>query len=110
MTLVEAGARVAVVGLTNQPHLAQTVKDAKAVAGDGRLIPIVADLRRDADCQRIAAETIRAFGTIHVLFNNAGLGLQVIADYSQEDAHHVLGDRRRMPGMRWSTPMSMACS
>jgi 3-oxoacyl-[acyl-carrier protein] reductase len=84
MTLVEAGARVAVVGLTDSPRLAKTVQDAKAIAGDGRLIPIVADLRRDADCQRIAAETIKAFGTVHVLFNNAGLGLQVIADYSKK--------------------------
>ena len=85
MTLVEAGARVAVVGLTDSPRLAKTVQDAKAIAGDGRLIPIVADLRRDADCQRIAAETIKAFGTVHVLFNNAGLGLQVIADYSGKE-------------------------
>jgi 3-oxoacyl-[acyl-carrier protein] reductase len=85
LTLVEGGARVAVVGLTDSPRLAKTVQDAKAIAGDGRLIPIVADLRRDADCQRIAAETIKAFGTIHVLFNNAGLGLQVIADYSGKE-------------------------
>jgi NAD(P)-dependent dehydrogenase (short-subunit alcohol dehydrogenase family) len=84
MTLVEAGARVAVVGLTDSAALAKTVQDAKAAAGDGRLIPIVADLRRDADCQRIAAETIKAFGTVHVLFNNAGLGLQVINDYSKK--------------------------
>jgi 3-oxoacyl-[acyl-carrier protein] reductase len=85
MTLVEAGARVAVVGLQDSPQLAKTVQDAKAIAGGGRLIPIVADLRRDADCQRIAAETIKAFGTVHVLFNNAGLGLQVIADYSGKE-------------------------
>jgi NAD(P)-dependent dehydrogenase (short-subunit alcohol dehydrogenase family) len=85
MTLVEAGARVAVVGLHDSPQLAKTVQDAKAIAGHGRLVPIVADLRRDADCQRIAAETTEAFGTIHVLFNNAGLGLQVIADYSGKE-------------------------
>jgi 3-oxoacyl-[acyl-carrier protein] reductase len=85
MTLVEAGAQVAVVGLHDSPQLAKTVRDAKAIAGGGRLVPIVADLRRDADCQRIAAETIKAFGTVHVLFNNAGLGLQVIADYSGKE-------------------------
>jgi NAD(P)-dependent dehydrogenase (short-subunit alcohol dehydrogenase family) len=92
MTLVEAGARVAVVGLTDSAALAKTVQDAKAIAGDGRLIPLVADLRRDADCQRIAAETIKAFGTVHVLFNNAGLGLQVINDYS-----------KKTPTMFWET-------
>lgn len=84
MALVEAGARVAVVGLNDSPHLAKTVQDARAIGGDGRLIPLVADLRRDADCQRVASETLKAFGAVHVLFNNAGLGLQVIADYSKQ--------------------------
>jgi NAD(P)-dependent dehydrogenase (short-subunit alcohol dehydrogenase family) len=85
MTLVEAGARIAVVGLHDSPQLAKTVQDARSIAGGGRLIPIVADLRRDADCRRIATETIKAFGTIHVLFNNAGLTLQVIADSSGKE-------------------------
>src|SRR3954466_2467117 len=92
MTLVEAGAQVAVVGLHDSPQLAKTAQDAKAIPGGGRLIPIVADLRRDADCQRIAAETIKAFGTVHVLFNNAGLGLQVHHDYS-----------KKTPTMFWET-------
>jgi 3-oxoacyl-[acyl-carrier protein] reductase len=85
LALVEAGARVAVVGLTDSPRLAQTVKDADAIAGAGRLIPIVADVRREADCRRVANETLAAFGAIHVLFNNAGLGIQVIADYSKKE-------------------------
>jgi NAD(P)-dependent dehydrogenase (short-subunit alcohol dehydrogenase family) len=84
LTLVEAGARVAVVGLTDSAHLAKIVKDAQAIAGDGRLIPIVADMRRDSDCQRVVAETLGAFGALHVLFNNAGLGIQVVANYSKK--------------------------
>ncbi len=94
LALVEAGARVAVVALHDSAHLAQTVKEAQAIAGGGRLIPIVADLRRDQDCQRVAAEAIGAFGTIHVLFNNAGLGIQVVEDYS--------GKPRTM---FWETPL-----
>jgi NAD(P)-dependent dehydrogenase (short-subunit alcohol dehydrogenase family) len=84
LALAEAGARVAVVGLSDSPHLARTIKDGEAIAGGGRLIPIVADVRRDADCQRIMAETLNAFGAIHVLFNNAGLGIQVVENYSKK--------------------------
>jgi 3-oxoacyl-[acyl-carrier protein] reductase len=84
LALVEAGARVTVVGLTDSPHLAKIVEDAEAVAGAGRLIPIAADLRHDADCQRVADETLAAFGAIHVLFNNAGLGIQVVEAYSKK--------------------------
>jgi 3-oxoacyl-[acyl-carrier protein] reductase len=94
MALVEAGARVAVVALRDSPHLAQTVAEADAVAGKDRLIPIVADLRREADCQHVAAQTLKAFGAIHVLFNNAGLGIQVIAD--------AAGKSR---AMFWETPL-----
>jgi NAD(P)-dependent dehydrogenase (short-subunit alcohol dehydrogenase family) len=84
LALAEAGARVAVVGLSDSPHLARTIKDGEAIAGGGRLIPIVADVRQDADCQRIMAETLNAFGAIHVLFNNAGLGIQVVENYSKK--------------------------
>jgi 3-oxoacyl-[acyl-carrier protein] reductase len=84
LTLVKAGARVAVVGLTDSAHLAKVVQDADAAAGAGRLIPIVADVRRDADCQRAVAQTVKAFGAIHVLFNNAGLGIQVVENYSKK--------------------------
>src|SRR4051794_33787665 len=94
MTLVKAGARVVVVGLTDSAHLAATVKEAREAAGSGRLIPMVADLRRDADCQRVAADTIKAFGSIHVLFNNAGLGIQVVENHS--------GKPRTM---FWETPL-----
>jgi NAD(P)-dependent dehydrogenase (short-subunit alcohol dehydrogenase family) len=102
MALAEAGARVAIVGLNDSPHLAQTIKDGEAVAGSGRLIPIVADVRQDADCQRIVAETLKAFGAIHVLFNNAGLGIQVVENYSKKP--------RTRPGTRSSTPTCTACS
>jgi NAD(P)-dependent dehydrogenase (short-subunit alcohol dehydrogenase family) len=84
LALVEAGARVAVVGLTDSAHLAKTVKDAETAAGAGRLIPIVADLRSDEDCQRVVRETLAAFGAVHVLFNNAGLGIQVVENYSKK--------------------------
>jgi 3-oxoacyl-[acyl-carrier protein] reductase len=84
LTLAKAGACVVVVGLTDSPHLAATVKEADATAGAGRLIPMVADMRRDADCQRVAADTLKAFGAIHVLFNNAGLGIQVVENYSKK--------------------------
>jgi NAD(P)-dependent dehydrogenase (short-subunit alcohol dehydrogenase family) len=83
MALVEAGARVAVVGLTDSAHLAKIVRDARDVAGEGRLVPIVADVRKDADCHRAVDETRQAFGTVHVLFNNAGLGLQAIENYTK---------------------------
>ncbi|HWG07353.1 MAG TPA: SDR family NAD(P)-dependent oxidoreductase [Beijerinckiaceae bacterium] len=84
LALAGAGARLAIVGLNDSPALAATLADARALVGEDKAIPIVADLRRDADCRRIAATTLDAFGRIDVLFSNAGLGIQEIANYSKK--------------------------
>src|SRR5262249_55461683 len=41
----------------------------------GRALPIVADVTRRGDVQRIADETIARFGRIDVWINNAGQGI-----------------------------------
>ncbi len=38
----------------------------------GTVHPVAADVSRDADCERIVAEAVNAFGGIDVLVNNAG--------------------------------------
>jgi NAD(P)-dependent dehydrogenase (short-subunit alcohol dehydrogenase family) len=37
------------------------------------LLPVVADLRRPADCDRVVAMTMSRFGGVQILVNNAGL-------------------------------------
>jgi NAD(P)-dependent dehydrogenase (short-subunit alcohol dehydrogenase family) len=80
LALAEAGARVAVVGATDSEHLADTIAAARAFAGERRILPVVGDLRRREDCDRIAHSTLDAFGSIEVLFNNAALGMPTIVD------------------------------
>jgi NAD(P)-dependent dehydrogenase (short-subunit alcohol dehydrogenase family) len=85
LALAEHGARLAIVGLSDSPALAQTTAEATALTGAGKVLPIVADVRSNDDCQRAAAETLAAFGRVDVLFNNAGLGIQQIANYSGKE-------------------------
>jgi NAD(P)-dependent dehydrogenase (short-subunit alcohol dehydrogenase family) len=68
--MARAGARVAVVDLN--------LDDARRVAASidamgGRAIAIRADVARKSDTDAMAAETLRAFGTIDILVNNAGI-------------------------------------
>jgi NAD(P)-dependent dehydrogenase (short-subunit alcohol dehydrogenase family) len=42
-------------------------------AGGGRAEACAADVARSADCARMVAHAERAFGALHVLFNNAGI-------------------------------------
>ena len=44
----------------------------------GGLLPLVADLRRPADCDRVVALARAQFGGVHVLVNNAGLTFTTI--------------------------------
>lgn len=65
----QEGARVAIVGRdADAGHAAvETLRDA---------IFIQADVSRAGDCQRAVDETIRAFGQLNILFNNAGIILR----------------------------------
>ncbi len=38
-----------------------------------RLLPLVADLRRPAECDRVVAAALEKFGRLHILLNSAGL-------------------------------------
>jgi NAD(P)-dependent dehydrogenase (short-subunit alcohol dehydrogenase family) len=44
----------------------------------GQLLPLVADLRRPADCDRVVAMTRQRFGDVQILVNNAGLTFTTI--------------------------------
>lgn len=56
-------------------HLAEDLGAMNAAAAglSGRLSPIIADLRRPAECDRVVAAALAEFGRIDVLVNNAGL-------------------------------------
>ncbi len=83
LKLAAAGANVALVDLGNpadaalaynlaaQSDLLGTVEEVKALGV--RAIPILADVTRLADCERMAAETVAKLGALDILVNNAGI-------------------------------------
>jgi NAD(P)-dependent dehydrogenase (short-subunit alcohol dehydrogenase family) len=44
----------------------------------GQILPLVADLRRPADCDRVVAMALSRFGRVNILVNNAGLTFTTI--------------------------------
>ena len=64
------GAAVSIVDLNREAG--ETVAHEISMAG-GRAIFEGADVTSAADCRRVAECTVREFGCIHILFNNAGI-------------------------------------
>ena len=69
------GANIAVLAKTAEPHpkLEGTIYTAAAEieAAGGKALPVVGDLRNDADVDRAVAAAVEAFGGIDVVINNA---------------------------------------
>ncbi len=69
-SLAREGARVAICGRTPEPLEAAAAEIRAATGAD--IVPIVADVSRAADVERLVAETARALGAIDILVTNTG--------------------------------------
>ena len=76
------GAKVAVNSLT-PAHGAETLRLLQEAGGEG--IYVQGDVSQDADARRIVGETVKVFGRLDVLVNNAGIVLPGRIDNTSEE-------------------------
>lgn len=82
------GAAVAIADLNEKAGNETAVE---ITAAGARAIFVSADVTRAVDCRRVVESVIREFGTIHVLFNNAGIIRRAsVVDLSVEDWDRVI--------------------
>ena len=75
--LVREGHDVLAIGHLDA-DLAAIEAETAAAKPKGQVLPLVADLRRPADCDRVVAMALSRFGGVHILVNNAGLTFTTI--------------------------------
>ncbi|MDO5666565.1 MAG: SDR family oxidoreductase [Alcaligenaceae bacterium] len=103
------GCKVVIVDISADA-LAKTTADLGA--DSDRLIAIVADVSKEDDVKRYVNETVAAFGTIDVFFNNAGIEGKVapIVEQSVEDFDRVMAINVRGSwlGLKYVLPVMYA--
>jgi 3-oxoacyl-[acyl-carrier protein] reductase len=75
--LARAGHNVVAVGHIDT-DIAKVEAETARTKPEGQILPLVADLRRPADCDRVVAMALSRFGGVHILVNNAGLTFTTI--------------------------------
>ena len=68
---------------------------AEIESAGGRAISVVTDVSKEADCAKMAGETLKAFGRIDILVNNAGIAgpTKRITDMSLAEWHEIARHR-----------------
>jgi len=78
--LARAGASVVLTAARNRREIDLVAEDAAKSPGAGAVRPLLADVASEADCQRVVNETVREFGGVHILVNNAGRGMRFVSE------------------------------
>jgi NAD(P)-dependent dehydrogenase (short-subunit alcohol dehydrogenase family) len=73
--LARAGYRV----VATAAREAAEIEAIAAEAGDDRVYPLVADVTREEDCERVVDAALARFGSLDILVNNAGRGMKYIS-------------------------------
>ncbi len=74
--LVQAGIRVVATSARERTE----INAVAAEAGTDQVIPILADVTRETDAQRVVAVALEQFGRLDILVNNAGRGMRYISE------------------------------
>ena len=71
--LARAGAHVVIADI--EPARIGKTRAEIAALGDGEVLGIVCDVTKEASVRALAEQVFARFSTVHLLFNNAGVGL-----------------------------------
>jgi NAD(P)-dependent dehydrogenase (short-subunit alcohol dehydrogenase family) len=85
------GAKVAVADLNKEACEAAAAEARKQAGGKGDAFAVACDVTKDAAVQSAIAATVKRFGGLHVLYNNAGIMMS--EDHSVIDTEEWVWDR-----------------
>jgi NAD(P)-dependent dehydrogenase (short-subunit alcohol dehydrogenase family) len=78
--LLRAGANVVITAARSLQEIETVANEGAKFQEAGALRKFVADVTSEEDCRFVVSETIREFGSIHILVNNAGRGMRFVSE------------------------------
>jgi NAD(P)-dependent dehydrogenase (short-subunit alcohol dehydrogenase family) len=78
--LARAGANVVLTAARSRGEMDQVAEEAAKITGAGIVRPFLADVSKEEDCGRVVDKTVREFGGLHILVNNAGRGMRLVSE------------------------------
>jgi NAD(P)-dependent dehydrogenase (short-subunit alcohol dehydrogenase family) len=78
--MARAGANVVLTAARNRRELDAVAEEVAKIPAAGALRPLLADVASEEDCQHVVSETVREFGNVHILVNNAGRGMRFVSE------------------------------
>jgi 3-oxoacyl-[acyl-carrier protein] reductase len=78
--LAGAGVRVVATAAREAGELDQVVADACSLVGEDRVIPLLADVTDQGDCEKVVAAALERWQRLDILVNNAGRGMKYVSE------------------------------
>jgi NAD(P)-dependent dehydrogenase (short-subunit alcohol dehydrogenase family) len=78
--LARAGGNVVITAARNRREIDGVAEEAAGFSGAGAVRPILADVAKEEDCRRVVDDTVREFGGVQILVNNAGRGMRFVSE------------------------------
>src|SRR5438105_15372909 len=76
--LLRAGANVVITAARTLQEIETVASESAKSSQAGTLRKFVADVTSEEGCRLVVNETIREFGAVHILVNNAGRGMRFV--------------------------------
>jgi NAD(P)-dependent dehydrogenase (short-subunit alcohol dehydrogenase family) len=78
--LVHAGANVVITAARTTQEIDSVAKEAAKIPQARTVRQYVADVSCEEDCRFVVDQTVREFGAVHILVNNAGRGMRFVSE------------------------------
>src|ERR1700681_901689 len=78
--LVRAGANVVITAARTLQEIETVANEGVKIREHGTVRTFVADVTKEEDCRLVVSQTIREFGSVHILVNNAGRGMRFVSE------------------------------